>query len=155
VASQLFLIGNPAFPQTCLSLKSAFSCHMRLGETPWSSCMLIALLCTGYVLVGWTLVALLYCDSYTVILCCRSLDGSVSVVTMGWTTGIGDEIFFATAFRPALESVQWLLGLFFQERDFGYGSWPVPYNAEDNMSGYIPPLPHTSLWRATQLSCGT
>jgi len=41
----------------------------------------MALLFVRYVLIGWTLVTLLYCDSYA-LLCGRSRDSSGSVVTL-------------------------------------------------------------------------
>lgn len=150
---------HPALPQTYLTLNPTFSCHMRLGENLCCTGLLMALLCVRYVLIGSTLVALLYCDSYA-LLCGRSRDSSGSVVTLRTgRLGEGMHFFFSTACRPAPEfiqqNIQWLLGLFFQVPNVKYVSRPFPYSAEVSMSDYIPPFPHTPLWRATQLSCGT
>jgi len=128
---------------------------MRLGENPCIAGLLMALPCVRYVLIGWTLVALLYCDLYT-LLCGRSLDSSGSVVTLrAGRLEEGMNFFFSTAYRPAPEFIQWLLGLFFQVRNVQYVSRPFLYSAEVSMNGYIPPFHHTPLWLATQLSCGT
>jgi len=146
-------------PQTCLTLNPTFSSQMRLGKNPCSTGLLMALLCVRYVLIGWTLVALLYCDSYA-LLCGGSRDSSGSVVTLrAGRLGEGMNFFLSTACRQApgfiQQNIQWLLGLFFQVRNVQYLSRPFPYSAEVSISGYIPPFPHTPLWRATQFSCGT
>lgn len=91
---------------------------------------------------------------------CGSRDSSGSVVTLrAGRLGEGMHFFVSTACRPApgciQQNIQWLLGIFFQVRNVQYVSRPFPYSAEISISGYIPPFPHTPLWRATQLSCGT